>query len=59
MVSNFCSPAAHASAMAVEQMGRSGDLSPLPPALDALQRDLNALIADLNEFVSTRTQCGS
>src|SRR5688500_10675614 len=59
MVSNFCSPAAHASALAVEQLGKGGDLSPAPPALDAVERDLNALIADLNEFVSTRTRCAS
>jgi histidine phosphotransfer protein HptB len=59
MVSNFCSPAAQASAQAVEQIGASGDLSPLPPALDALESNLNALIADLNEFVTTRPRCAS
>ena len=59
MISNFCSPAAHEKAAAVEHIGRGGDLSPAPPALDALQRDLSALIADLNEFVSTRARCGS
>ena len=59
MISNFCSPAAYASALAVEQIGRSGDLSPAPPALDALERDLNALIADLNEFVTQRSRCAS
>ena len=59
MVSNFCAPAAQADALAVEQAGKGGDLSPLPPALDALESDLNALIADLNEFVTTRPRCAS
>jgi two-component system, sensor histidine kinase and response regulator len=59
MISNFCSPAAHASAMALEQVGKSGDLSSAPPALDALERDLNALVADLHQFVATRTRCVS
>ena len=55
MVSNFCSPAAHGSALAVEQIGKGGDLSPVPPALDALERDVNALIADLSSFLAGRT----
>jgi HPt (histidine-containing phosphotransfer) domain-containing protein len=54
MISNFCAPAAQASAFEVEKLGKSGDLTSAPPALAALQTNLDALIADLNEFLSTR-----
>jgi HPt (histidine-containing phosphotransfer) domain-containing protein len=59
MVCNFCSPATHASALAVEQMGKGGDVSAAPPALQVLEARLNGLIADLSDFVATRSQCGS
>ena len=54
MLSNFCAPDAHAAALAVEQMGRGGDLSPLPAALDAVEACLAALVAELNTFVAER-----
>ena len=54
MISNFCAPEAQAGALAVEQIGKSGDLSSLPPALGLLQTQLQGLIADLNEFLATR-----
>src|SRR5688572_8674605 len=54
MISNFCSPAAHADALAVEQIGRSGDLASAAPAVQTLETSLSALIADLTDFVSTR-----
>jgi HPt (histidine-containing phosphotransfer) domain-containing protein len=54
MISNFCAAEAQSGALAVEQMGKSGDLSNVAPALQALETQLTALIADLNGFVATR-----
>ena len=54
MISNFCSPAAHASAIAVERIGKDGDLAALPDLLDALQDRLKTLIVDLTGFLATR-----
>jgi HPt (histidine-containing phosphotransfer) domain-containing protein len=54
MISNFCAAEAQAGALAVEQIGKSGDLSNVGPALEKLENGLNVLIADLNGFVATR-----
>jgi len=54
MISNFCSPAAHASAYEVEKIAKGGDLSAAPAAVKDLEQKLEALIADLNEFLATR-----
>jgi two-component system, sensor histidine kinase and response regulator len=54
MISNFCSPAAHASATEVERIGKGGDLSPAGQALKTLESELDALIADLTAFLATR-----
>jgi HPt (histidine-containing phosphotransfer) domain-containing protein len=54
MVSNFCSSDTQAAALAVEEIGRNGDLAPLPAALNTLQARLHSLIAELNEFVTER-----
>ena len=54
MVSNFCAPDAQAAALAVEQIGKSGDLSPLPGALQTLEARVRSLVADLNDFLATR-----
>lgn len=54
MVSNFCAPAALAGALRVEQIGKSGDLAPAPHALEALEAELGALVAELNDFLATR-----
>jgi len=54
MISNFCCAAAQESAAEVERIGKSGDLSPAPAALTRLDAELDQLIADLNDFVSTR-----
>jgi HPt (histidine-containing phosphotransfer) domain-containing protein len=59
MISNFCAPAAQAEALVIEQIGKGGDLSSAPPAVDTLEAQLNSLIGDLNEFVATRTRCAS
>jgi HPt (histidine-containing phosphotransfer) domain-containing protein len=54
MISNFCAPGVQSDALAVEQFGKAGDLSNVGPALQALETQLNTLIADLNGFVTTR-----
>jgi HPt (histidine-containing phosphotransfer) domain-containing protein len=54
MISNFCAAEAQSGALAVEQIGKSGDLSNVGPALQTVETQLNALIADLNGFVATR-----
>ena len=56
MISNFCSPDAHAAALGVEQLGRQGDLAALSPATEQLEAHLDSLISDLADFVSTRTK---
>jgi len=54
MISNFCSPAAHASAFEIEKLGKSGDLSGAPQAVKALEDQVGRLTAELNEFLATR-----
>ena len=54
MISNFCAPAAQASAFAVEKIGKEGDLSLAPGAVTVLESDLEALIAALGNFVAAR-----
>ena len=54
MISNFCSPAAHGAALAVEQLGRTGDLSAAPAAVATLAEQLDILIEQLTGFVSTK-----
>ena len=56
MISNFCSPEAHAAAQAAEQFGKRGDLAGVVPAIDTLETHLDSLIADLANFISTRTK---
>jgi HPt (histidine-containing phosphotransfer) domain-containing protein len=54
MISNFCAPDAQASALAVEQVGKGGNLVGAVAALHELEAHLNALVADLTDFVATR-----
>ena len=54
MISNFCSPSTHAAALAVEQMGKSGDLSGAPGAVQALGEQIDILVEQLTDFVSTK-----
>ena len=54
MVSNFCAPAAYAAALAVEQIGKSGDIAKATPAVGELNTQLEKLIAELLGFVATR-----
>ena len=54
MISNFCSPPAHACALEVERLGKGGDLAAVPPALGLLETQLNTLIADLTAFLAAR-----
>jgi HPt (histidine-containing phosphotransfer) domain-containing protein len=55
MISNFCAPATHASAFAVEQIGKGGDLAAAPDAVKELEAQLEGLIAALNEFLTAET----
>ena len=61
MISNFCAPAAQASAFEVEKIGKGGDLAAAPAAIQSLDVQLEALIAALTEFISaTRdSRCAS
>jgi len=56
MISNFCAPEAQASALAVEKIGKSGDLTNAAEPVRHAGEQLEALIAALNEFISTRTR---
>ena len=55
IVSNFCSPQTQTSALAVEQMGKDGDLSAAPEAVRILGDRLEALQNELAAFVKERT----
>ena len=55
MISNFCATAAHQAALELEQMGKKGDLSAAPAAAGVLQDRVDALIAELEQFVKTRS----
>ena len=54
MISNFCAPGAHASAYEVEKIGKSGDLSAAPVAIETLQIRLDELIRGLAELLAVR-----
>jgi HPt (histidine-containing phosphotransfer) domain-containing protein len=51
MISNFCAPEAQESALAIEKMGKSGDLAAAPAEIDTLARRLETLITDLQAFI--------
>ena len=51
MISNFCAAEAQASALAVEMIGKSGDLSGAGPALETLETGLRALSDELHAFI--------
>jgi hypothetical protein len=59
MISNFCSPAAQASAYEVEKIGKSGELSAASAAVEALAAQLDTLIAGLTSFLDERPSCES
>ena len=56
MISNFCAPAAQESALAVEKIGKSGDLANAAEPIRIAGEQLEALVAALNEFISTRAR---
>src|SRR5687767_12853900 len=47
MVSNFCAPSTQQCASEVERLGKSADLAAARTAATSLERDLHALIAEL------------
>jgi two-component system sensor histidine kinase/response regulator len=52
MIANFCAPAVHASALAVERMGQAGDLASAPAAVAEIESQLQALTAELQALVA-------
>ena len=59
MISNFCAADVQASAAVVERMGRDGDLAAGPTAVTELEGQLEALIAELNDFLGGKSRCES
>lgn len=55
MISNFCSPRTQECALELERLGKAGDLSAAPAALEQLNERLGALIAELRQFVQARS----
>jgi HPt (histidine-containing phosphotransfer) domain-containing protein len=55
MISNFCAPGPQANAFEVEKIGKSGDLSNAPPAINVSGDAMEKLIKELNEFLATRS----
>jgi HPt (histidine-containing phosphotransfer) domain-containing protein len=53
MISNFCSPATHASALEVETIGKGGELAGAAAAVQTLDARLEDLIAGLAEFLES------
>jgi len=54
MISNFCAPDAQSSALELETIGKSGDLSAAAGALGTLKVRLQALTTELHAFVQAR-----
>jgi HPt (histidine-containing phosphotransfer) domain-containing protein len=59
MISNFCSPATHASALEVETIGKCGEAAAAPAAVKILEARLETLIAGLKELLAARSRCAS
>lgn len=59
MISNFCAPAAQASAFTLERMGKAGDLASAPAAAKELAANVESLISELEAFIRGRTPCAS
>jgi len=51
-VANFAAPAATATAFALEQGGRNGDLAEAGALIDRLQQQYEELVVALNDFVA-------
>lgn len=54
MIANFCAPAAHDAARALEQLGKGGDLADAPSVLESLRGRLDALTCELLAFVGAK-----
>jgi HPt (histidine-containing phosphotransfer) domain-containing protein len=55
MVSNFCAAQTQASAHEVEMLGKSGNLSSAPPAVQALEQQLDTLTGELLHFIGAQS----
>jgi len=54
MISNFCAPATQEQALALEKMGKCGDLAGAPGSLTALEQSVASLTGELQTFVRAR-----
>ena len=54
MIGNFCAAEVQASALAVEQAGKAGELAVAASAVDMLALQLGDLIAELVAFIDSR-----
>lgn len=54
MIANFCAAEAQSVAFELERAGKAEDLSAAPALTERLAQQLDALIAELNEFIRTR-----
>lgn len=52
MIANFCADAPHATAFELERMGKAGDLSSAPPAVAALENQLQSLTTALQALIA-------
>ena len=55
MVSNFCSPNVQSLALEVERAGKAGDCAAAAAAAARLEPGLEALIAELVQFIQSRS----
>ena len=55
MISNFSATAAQESALAIERMGRSGDIANAAETARTLEHQLDVLIIELQDWVKARS----
>lgn len=55
MISNFCAAGAQACALELEKLGKSGEIGGAPAMLERMDRELGALIGELQGFVRARS----
>ena len=54
MLSNFCADEAEQGALAVELLGKNGDVAAAPGPVGRLEQDVESLINELQQFLSAR-----
>jgi HPt (histidine-containing phosphotransfer) domain-containing protein len=53
MISNFCAPGAQEGALAIEKMGKTGELAGAARAVESLSSQVETLITELQKFVGS------